>query len=902
MFADAKYLEQLFQDWKIDPDSVDRSWSNYFESTETIRPICDSLGGINETKPSLDLEASYLLIRKFFREKGYLGAPLLCVMEDPWALKRRAIFEEELSLLRPMLSRKALDEEKKMRAIYSSIIAFEPPRDSQEANWFYDRLETEIPSPKMPSMTIYQHLVRANYFEQFLQQHFVGQKRFSLEGEEVLIPALEAIIDLFASVQGRHVVLGMAHRGRLNVLAHCLGKSYDLIIREFDEQMELSPEDMGDVKYHRGHASMRHISGHDVFMQLLANPSHLESVNAAVMGFSRAMQKSLSPQQVLPILLHGDGAFSGQGVVYESLQLSGLAGYTCSGVIHIILNNQVAFTTSTEESRSSLFCTDIAKTFGYPVLHVSIDDPQACVYCAELAFEYRQRFGKDILIDLIGYRRWGHNEADEPRYTQPTFYEKIDAVESIAYRYAHAKGIEVESVKQLQNLVHQELQEALVKAKECIRVESLKSPVEGLAMDTQARVLRWQDQMREVQTAINPDVLVQLIEKTFEIPPSLHVHKKLRSLYALHKEQCLNKKELNWACAELLAYASILQDGHSVRLSGQDSVRGTFSHRHIGLYSPDEKNYHLPVRSLEQHEAKFEAINSPLSEFAVLGFEYGYSLATSADLIIWEAQFGDFANGAQVLIDQFLAAGGSKWGACSRLTLYLPHGFEGQGPEHSSARIERFLSLSAEGNWCVANVTTPAQLFHLLRRQVLQHLSRPLILFTPKGLLRHPACRSSCDNITQGKFQEMIFETPLQAPQVLIMVSGRFYYELQEKLKLEPHVAWLRLEQLYPFDMQMWQAHIQNMKELTRVIWVQEEPINMGAAHWVRAQVKPICEKLGLEWLMIGRAEANCIATGYPKRHSLEQARLLQELIDQLPKPSKHTAAAATKSNQGTFS
>lgn len=805
----------------------------------------------------------------YLREFGYEKADISCLCSDPWALKReeRFWFKWKKELPESFWSDPSI---KKYKDIYASHLALEPPKDPARAGWLWERLES------FEGLTSYEPLIwkslsRALCFEQFLHRQFVGQKRFSLEGSETIIPVLEVLFREFAKKGGKHVALGMTHRGRLNVLAHCLNKPYAHILKEFDPSCDFNVEDMGDVKYHKGYASWREFEKKKIFVEMLANPSHLESVGPVLVGFCAAQQRQKSFEEVLPILFHGDAALSGQGVVYETLQLSGVKGYGPAGVIHLVINNQLGFTATPSESRHTEFCTDIAKTFGCPVFHASVEKPLECVKSILLAFEYRQKFKSDVFVDLIGYRKWGHNESDEPRYTNPSLYEKIDGAPSILDIYANQIGLDDSFRKEHVQKVMKELETSF---EENQHLKSNIATLDQLKSNySEGLVEHFLNQMRSVDTSVTLEEIQKWAKEAFELPQEAIVHSKLRALYAHRLEVVESGKDIDWACAEILSYASLLQGEHNVRLSGQDSIRGTFSHRQCGLIREGNDGFWFP---LQREKGVFEAYNSPLSEFAVLGFEYGYSLVLNEDLVIWEAQFGDFANGAQVIIDQFISSAQSKWGISSPLVLMLPHGFEGQGPEHSSARIERFLALSARANWCVAQVSTPAQLFHLIRRQVLQSVKRPLILFTPKGLLRHPECVSGVSVLASSAFKEILSEINPASSHV-VLCSGRFYYDIHQRVK-ESGASLIRIEQLYPLAIDEIFEVLGSLKTLKKVIWIQEEPINMGPAVWIRQNLQQPTESRGLQWIMLGRDRSNCIATGYPKRHKLELELLIQSL------------------------
>jgi 2-oxoglutarate dehydrogenase E1 component len=871
ILASGDYLNQLAPSWQQEQD-LHPEWKKILSSSSQDLKPAEPLVCRKETDH--DLRLAIDLYRRF----GYELVDLKCLFEDTGYKKRSERFwkrwKERLPEALAQDSRLA-----KIKANYTGALAIEPPQDPQKAAFLWQLVEEFRLDPACYQELVWKCLSRATHFEQFLHKHFVGQKRFSLEGCETLIAVLEVLFREFAKQRGKHVALGMSHRGRLNVLAHCLGKPYTHILKEFDTSFDFLIEDMGDVKYHKGHASWREFDEGKLFVEMLANPSHLESVDPVLLGFCKEQQRQKSFDEVLPLLLHGDAALSGQGVVYETLQISGVHGYGPVGILHLVVNNQVGFTAIPVESRQGDFCTDIARSFDIPVFHVSVQKPMECVRAVLMALAYRRQFKSDVFVDFIGYRKWGHNEADEPRYTNPDLYEKIDKAPLVLDLFAQDIGLEPELKKEHEGQVLNDLKDSYEKTQQqkptqsATKEQLLHHRSEGLAE-------HFLEQLRLVETGTPAQDLRQWAEAIFHLPDALGVHPKIRVLYNSRLEKVRQGVGLDWACAEMLAYGSLLSGGHGVRLSGQDIVRGTFSHRQVGVKAQGEKDYIFSMNRLSQATKRFEAYNSPLSEFAVLGFEYGYSLAASEDLVIWEAQFGDFANGAQVMIDQFISSAQSKWGINSRLTLFLPHGFEGQGPEHSSARIERFLALSARGNWCVAQVSTPHQLFHLIRRQMLQPIRRPLVLFTPKALLRHPECISSIEAFTHHRFNEIILDAAHGGTRA-VLCSGKLYYDIASLVK-ESGAALLRLEQLYPLALDTIFEILGSMQELKEVIWIQEEPINMGPSVWIRQNLQgPLLAK-GLKWTMLGRDRTNCIATGYPLRHKLELEVLMYQLREAL--------------------
>ncbi|MCS7025441.1 MAG: multifunctional oxoglutarate decarboxylase/oxoglutarate dehydrogenase thiamine pyrophosphate-binding subunit/dihydrolipoyllysine-residue succinyltransferase subunit [Bryobacteraceae bacterium] len=757
----------------------------------------------------------------------------------------------------------------------------------EQKRWLQQRMEPQANSWPLDRETrrrILQMLIEAEAFEHFLHSRFVGQKRFALEGAESAIPILGTILDHAADTGVDEVVMGMAHRGRLTVLVNLIGKPVSQIFSAFEGELDPeSTQGSGDVKYHLGakgiHRSPR---GNELKVSVSPNPSHLEAVDPVVVGIARPKQDRLGDrkrERVIPLLVHGDAAFAGQGVVAETLNLSQLDGYTTGGTIHLIINNQIGFTTNPYEARSATYCTDVARMVQAPIFHVNGDDPEACVRVAQLAFEYRQAFKKDVVIDMFCYRRHGHNEGDDPSYTQPLLYRKIRQHPSVIKLYAdrliREKVVTQEEVDEIARRFQQYLAQAFDEAQkkgEEFEVQDLSAVLPETPGDFCAR------------TAIDRHMVERVIVGITTLPEGFHLHPKLRNFLERRKE-VLRGAPIDWATAEAIAFGSLLLEGTPVRLSGQDSARGTFSQRHLELYDYETGGQYVPLRNLDPAQANFDVIDSSLSEYAVMGFEFGYTLGDPFSLVLWEAQFGDFANGAQIMIDQFIAAAESKWGQPSGLVLLLPHGYEGQGPEHSSARIERFLQLCAENNMQVANCTTPAQYFHLLRRQMRggpdrRGVRKPLIIFTPKSMLRHPKAVSSIEDLTSGTFQEAIPDqsgVPASEITRLIFCSGKIYWELvaARQERNARHVAIARIEQLYPFPLHQVQAILGQYGPNTEIFWVQEEPKNSGAWRFMQEQFEPLLDyKRRIRY--VGRPESASPATGSSKRHAQEQADVLE--------------------------
>jgi 2-oxoglutarate decarboxylase len=749
---------------------------------------------------------------------------------------------------------------------------------TDEKQWVQDHVEG-VPQelPKEDQLQILHKLSEAEAFERFLHNKYTGHKRFSLEGGESLIPMLDAVLDAAADDNMEGTVIGMSHRGRLNVLANTVGKSYGEIFGEFEGNLDPTlTQGSGDVKYHLG-AVGKHVarSGREVRVEVASNPSHLEAVNPVVEGIARARQDQLDRGEeapVLPILIHGDAAFAGQGVVAETLNLSQLRGYRTGGTVHIVVNNQVGFTTSPDYGRSSTYATDVAKMIQAPIFHVNGDDPEACVRVARLAFEFRQAFKKDVVIDMWCYRRYGHNEADEPSFTQPLMYERIKNRRPVRKLYTEAlvnRGdLSIEDAEESLEAFRRRLQQAF---------DDTHGEEDGKVAKVELERPAPMAADPAVDTTVDRVTLDQLLVKLTTVPEEFNVHPKL-TRWLEQRAGALERNAVDWALGEALAFGSLLEEGRTIRLSGQDTRRGTFSQRHSVLVDQRTGDQYSPLANLGEGQGKFFVYDSLLSEFAAMGFEYGYSVANPDALVLWEAQFGDFVNGAQIIVDQFISAAEDKWGQRSSLVLLLPHGFEGQGPEHSSARLERFLDLAAEDNMQVAYPSTPAQYFHLLRRQALRANRKPLVVMTPKSLLRLPAARSTAEQLTAGQFFEVLPDPGGPSPERVRRVmlgSGKVFYDLAKRRHdgdLD-QAAILRVEQLYPFPAQALRAQLDAYPDAEQVLWVQEEPENMGAWRYVRLKAE---EELGVRLERASRAEGAAPAAGSPTLHAQEQ----QELLD----------------------
>jgi 2-oxoglutarate dehydrogenase E1 component len=890
--ANLTAIEQLYQSYLKDPASVDLSWQHFFEGMSFASSAMPSV----QAKESPDLRVYQLI--DAYRKYGHLLAKFnpIAVSPEPEPqeldIQNLGFKKEELEVSFPTVGflkesqaplKQLIDALKKT---YSGTIGVEYMGlgKPELEKWLQGQIEPLFPLhlDNAEKMQILHHLNKAELFESFLHTKFVGQKRFSLEGGETMIPMLSAMIERGAEIGLFEAVLGMAHRGRLNVLTNILNKSYAHVFREFEDHYTPDLiEGTGDVKYHKGFlGALPTASGKAVTVTLVANPSHLEAVDPVVEGIARAKQELKGGKEhaheILPILIHGDSAVSGQGVVYETLQFSNLSGYATGGTLHIVVNNQIGFTALPKESRSTTYCTDIAKAFGAPVFHVNAEDPEGCVRVAKLAIELRQKFQCDVFIDLNCYRKYGHNEGDEPTFTQPLEYSLIKSKRTIRelFRDQLIKENVIDAAKAgaLENDFKQDLQKALDSVPEIKPPAAEPKPIVDTALSS-------------VNTKVDAKTLIALSEPLYTAPQDFRVHPKIQR----HLQERLemfrgdpNKACFDWGVGELLAYATLLCENVHIRLSGQDVRRGTFSHRHAVWVDQVKEQKYFSLSHLKKTQALFDIYNSPLSEFAVLGFDFGYSLAYPKSLVLWEAQFGDFANGAQVIIDQFIASSEQKWGLQSNLTLLLPHGYEGQGPEHSSARMERFLQLAGHENMRILNCSTPAQLFHLLRAQARHPMKKPLILFTPKAILRHPRCVSSLNDFAQGRFQEII-DDPAPPAQLgrLVFCSGKIYYDLlQEREKRNASdIALVRIEQLYPFPEEQVKNILEKYRANERVYWIQEEHSNMGAWEYLRPLLNRL---LGTKDAVkyIGRDRSASPAAGSHALHKKQLEIILQQVFE----------------------
>jgi 2-oxoglutarate dehydrogenase E1 component len=765
--------------------------------------------------------------------------------------------------------------------------------DSELRGWLQLRMEStrnRVHFSRAEQLHLTAKIIEAEVFEHFLQTKFLGAKRFSLEGAESLIPLVDRIIEGASRAGVSQIVIGMAHRGRLNVLANVMGKPAAEIFAEFlDRDVNLAGEGSGDVKYHLGYSSDRVTAGGRVHVSLGFNPSHLEWVNTVVQGRLRAKQDRLGDKarvRGLPILIHGDAAFAGQGIIAEAFNMSGLDGYTVGGTIHVVVNNQIGFTTSPKHSYSTTYPTDVARMLQIPIIHINGEDPEAVAQAVDLAVDFRQRFHRDVVIDMWCYRKLGHNETDEPNYTQPVMYRAIAGKPPIRASYLQAFGLSqgteapvtAADAEAIAVAKKQALEEALEAA------TKLQSPPRPSTFGgVWSRVRGGPDSgAREVSTAVAPEVVSSVSRALTTLPPSFTPHPKVAKLLETRVAMGAGRRPVDWGMGEALAFGTLLAEGVRVRMSGQDVRRGTFSHRHAVIVDYNTGDEYTPLDYLGEGQGTFEIRDSPLSEAGVVGFEYGYSLDMPEGLVIWEAQFGDFVNAAQVIIDQFLLSSEAKWRRVSGLVMLLPHGMEGMGPEHSSARLERFLNMSVSDNIQVCNVTTPAQFFHLLRRQVLRPYRKPLIVMSPKNLLRHPAAVSSLQELTQGGFRHIIPDDTVDPKQVdrVLLCSGKVYYDLaqaREEHKLK-NVAIIRVEQLYPLRRDEILETLSVYPEGIRVIWVQEEARNMGAWHFMSRNIPPLILS-SFHWSGISRPLSASPATGSASRHKLEHQRLMEEAL-----------------------
>lgn len=943
----AGYVQELFERYSRNPDSVPAEWRDFFsrrahEATEAGLFIPDALrenghppasapradtppaaaerrngkgaatadpaetAEVERLRNLLPLVARARRLIQAYRDHGHQLARIDPLGSEPPGHPRLdpAFFGMELDDLEGIPTSLVLEENgeesltetlTRLREIYCGAAGyqFEHLEDPERVFWLREEVESRSHAPELTEeekRDLLHRLSRVDGLEQFLHRTYLGQKRFSIEGTDMMVPMLDLALEETAQAGGRKLVLGMAHRGRLNVLAHIVGIGYRAILREFEGAPPEAGEDSltvpepgsGDVKYHHGAAGRYQLrDGDTVEVELAPNPSHLEFVNPVVEGMARREQfdgpdrdAEQDPEAVVPVLIHGDAAFAAEGVVAETLNLARLGGYATGGTVHIIANNQIGFTTNPDEGRSTRYASDLAQGYDIPIVHVNADDPEACLAAMRLAMAYRKRFKDDFVIDLVGYRRHGHNEGDEPSYTQPDLYQQI--AEHPTVRKLWARKLVEDGVldEQQAKAEADAVTEELRKAQEEVKAEA----------DNESGAFPLPEpedpEPVEARTAVDPDALQEINTAAFDVPDDFNPHRKLRKQLEKRAEAFESDGILDWAHAEALAFGSLVREGLPVRLTGQDSERGTFSQRHLVLHDEETGRRLTPLA--DAGRGRFEIYNSPLSEIGVLGFEYGYSVSSDDDFVLWEAQFGDFVNVAQVVVDQFIVSGRTKWGQHSNLTLLLPHGYEGQGPEHSSARLERFLQLAAEDNIRVAFPTTPSQYFHLLRRQALGRPKRPLVVMTPKSLLRHPRATSTPADLAEGTFERVLPDPMVEGAEDrvtrLLLCSGKFYYDLltSDEREEADWMAVARVEELYPFPDQELTALVERYPNLEEIVWAQEEPRNMGALSYVGARLRAVVPRQ-IPLRYVARPERASPAEGRAHTHEAKQQKLVAD-------------------------
>ena len=944
--SNSEFINEFYADYITDPNSLPDSWRKFFDGlSENEKLIYDNIKGPswspkkklkqikfsnnveekdNKINSNIDLEAvkqaskdsvrAIMLIRAY-RIRGHLIANL-----DPLSIQKK---EEHTELKPETYGFDKKDYNRKifldgvlglqyadlyqileiLKKTYSSNIGYEFMHmgDPEEKSWIRDRIEgpeKDISFTENGKKAILNKIIQAEGFEKYLHVKFVGTKRFGLDGGESLIPALEQIIKKGGNLGAKEIKIGMPHRGRLNVLANVMGKPFKAIFSEFfGKTVSTNKSFEGDVKYHLGASSNREFDGNAVHISLTDNPSHLEAVNPVVLGQVRAKQffhKDKGRKKVIPVLMHGDASFAGQGIVAECFAMSGLPGHNIGGTIHIIVNNQIGFTTAPRFARSSPYPSDVAKTAQAPIFHVNGDDPEAVVHCAKIATEYRQKFNRDVVIDMVCYRRFGHNEGDEPSFTQPIMYKKIKSHPSTLSIYGKKlsqEGLTTEIEIQKEKTVFKSFLE-----KEFVSSKNYKSELKWFD-GAWSRFKPGMGKDKIGASGVDKNLLIDIGKKITKVPPNFNLHKTLKKIFDSRLQTIEKGKKIDWTTAESLAFGTLLMEGFSVRLSGQDSGRGTFSQRHAVLRNQDSHERYVPLNNISKNQKNFEIIDSLLSEFAVLGFEFGYSISEPETLVLWEAQFGDFANGAQIIIDQFISSGESKWGRASGLVMLLPHGYEGQGPEHSSARLERFLQLCAGENIQVVNCTTPSNYFHVLRRQMRREFRKPLIIMTPKSLLRHKKCISSISEFSiKSTFHRVLEDDSFATVKNLlelkkkdskikkvVMCTGKIYYDLieaRDETKIDS-VTFIRIEQLYPFPVKTL-ANILKRYRKAEFIWCQEEPKNMGAWNTVRNYIDRTLDMINLSNISVkyvGRKASSSTATGNLNKHLAQQKEILEKIL-----------------------
>jgi 2-oxoglutarate dehydrogenase E1 component len=889
-------IEDLYQTYLKDNNSVDESWQQFFAGFELARKNYPEKPSV-KTHDNIDKEFAILNLIHGYRQRGHLFTKTNPVRARRKYLPTLAIenFGLEAKDLETTFqagndigigTAKLKDIVEHLEATYCNSIGVEYVymRKPEVIQWLKERMESTRNSQKFTDEKrkhFFYHLKLAVGFENFIHKKFVGQKRFSLEGAEAIIPSLDAVIERGAELGIEEFIIGMAHRGRLNVLANILEKPYENIFKEYTGKEYEDDISQGDVKYHLGYENEVVTDfGKKVKLKLMPNPSHLETVAPIVEGMVRSQINSIyncNYDKAAAIVIHGDAAIATQGVVYETTQMSQLPGYKTGGTIHLVINNQVGFTTPYLEARSSTYSTDVAKVTRSPVFHVNGDDVEALIFTVKLAMEFRQKFHSDVFIDILCYRKYGHNEGDEPRFTQPMLYKAIS-------KHPNPRDIYSGKLSELEIMSHEESRKEIKdfddfldgKLKESEKIKKLKIRKFLLKEYENYEVPQKVFFNEPLETGVNIEKLFEIADKLNTLPKELSFFKKVNRILS-DRRMMMHDDRLDWAMAELLAYGTLVSEGHPVRLSGQDSERGTFAHRHASFVIEGTDKKYFPLKHVTENQAPFHVYNSLLSEYAVLGFEYGYALAQPNGLTIWEAQFGDFLNVAQVIIDQYISSAIEKWGLMNGLVLYLPHGFEGQGPEHSSGRIERFLELAANNNMQVAVPTTPANMFHLLRRQVKMKMRLPLVIFTPKSLLRHPKVQSQVKEFANGSFNEIIDDKIAIAGKIkkVVFVSGRLYYDL-EKYKVEngiSNVAVVRLEQIYPIPNKQISQILKKYNKSTELIWAQDEPENMGGWPFIN-------RKLGcLGFKVVSRPESASPAVGLMEKHKQGLENILKSVF-----------------------
>lgn len=917
--GNASYIEELYEIYLKDPDAVPLEWQNFFESLPSISnmgttdvshaDIRNYFLQLAKHPRSLQMPSSTDVLKErkqvqvdklieAYRTYGHLAAKL-----DPLGTPRPEVPELQLSRynlseadfkqtfhaesLMETSSSSLKDIYSKLRKVYTETIGAEYMyiRNQDEVKWIQDYLENVRPRLALSAekkQQVLKLLTAADGLERYLGTRFVGQKRFSLEGGDALIPILDEIIQRSNSEGVKEAVIGMAHRGRLNVLLNVMGQSPEELFKEFEGRRDYGLTS-GDVKYHLGFSSDVATPSGVIHLSLAFNPSHLEVISSVVMGAVRAKQDRYhdkTGRDILPIQIHGDAAFAGQGIVMETLNMSQTDAYRVGGSLHIVINNQIGFTTSNpRDARSSLYCTDVAKMIEAPVFHVNGDDPDACVFLAQLATDYRQKFKKDVVIDFVCYRRHGHNEADEPSATQPIMYHKIRRQPSVRELYANKLIAEGTITEQAAKALMETYREALDQGQQII-VNLVPNP--NRKTDNWSKFID-KDTHVVVDTSVDKATLVELGKSILTLPEGFELQRQVGNMMEARAQMIDDQHPIDWGYGETLAYATLLHQGYSVRITGQDCRRGTFGHRHAALYDQKTGEMYVPLAHIDKQGASFQVYDSLLSEEGVLGFEYGYAKTQPNTLVEWEAQFGDFANGAQVVMDQFISSGWQKWKQLSGLVMLLPHGYEGMGPEHSSARLERYLQLCAQHNMQVCVPTTPAQIFHLLRRQVVRPLRLPLIVMTPKSLLRHKLAVSTLDDLAKGKFQLVIPEIDnIKADKVrkVVLCSGKVYYDLLLKRREDNlnDIALIRIEQLYPFPYEELQTVLAKYKKTKEIVWCQEEPKNQGAWFITRDRLLA-CLLPGQELTYAGRPPSAAAAAGYPALHKKQQMELVNDAL-----------------------